>query len=64
MEGAEFPSARSAWLRVSAFMEKVQRTRGIERTGQDKIAEVRRGRMTRRGIPRDPRGSEFPRSEN
>jgi len=31
----------------------------IERTGQDKIAEARKGRSARRGIPR---GSGFPRS--
>jgi hypothetical protein len=40
----------------------VQRTGRIERTGQDKIAEVRKGRRARRGISRDPRGSGFPRS--
>jgi hypothetical protein len=40
----------------------VQRTGRIEQTGQDKIAEVRKGRRARRGIPRDPCGSGFPRS--
>ena len=30
--------------------------------GQDKIAEARKGRRARRGIPRDLRGSALPRS--
>ena len=42
--------------------EARRRTRGIERAGQDKIVEVRKGRRARRGIQRDPRGSGFPRS--
>ena len=49
MEGAEFSSARSAWLWVSAFMEGVQRTGKIERTGQVESVEFQKSVVLRRG---------------